>query len=782
MAHDPLTKALAIPYLANNVPNERSRFENCIETSNYTIQSLLIGGVDKHVLRRVFEKWQLQARKELNEQTVKTIDETGPAQVFNSFTSELGMMFSQLDLEDNEQLSILHRIFQYNKPLIYDVLKHHLLKNIRTDTSILGSDSINLVDEVNSCQGISGTPSNYLTFHQALHYDIEVARGTDGYVYAGIKAKNPTLRGIDFKEVESFIADLFETHTSDDRVRAIVDISATFKNISNETVAKLLAQYIYQHPEQFDMPNALQYLLFFNANDLLSAVRIADDIVSLTPIVVGPSDPASIKERLGCDPDACFSYYDQSHTVGADLKQSDRARGLVLVDNDTTLDGFLQGAMRMRGLIEGEQRIDIIVPQRFESQSLDALVARMKENQNRKLQQDHFEAAQLKMINLVRADLKRRILEVSGPHAVNKKVELFALFKSYFIKNKLNDFFSQYGELTRERDTKEVLDLLQTALTNNWRTLLISAGYPLSHDEQQVFTDTMKMIVDKACELGVCTPKQMSCDTQLDVQVEVQQQIQAEVFVQMEVTKEIYNATRREEKYLSVMNARSGALEYRTLTSICTTTGASYIPEFSPDIIVSKNFSQSYQGQEKYIGRYLKPVHSLLFKMDEKEKLSCTLLSPQESQELGPWVNTEAVRGTCWISTTQHHLLAGTPPINYCDIDSYQEMIEQVRYFNGEFNLLIKKDANNPWLLQNSNEKMDFFEEYLAVSREALPSDINSMRHKLLELKRMSSLVQDITEDRTLTNSCKALGSCSLFTGRTTTGFESELVLSKKVP
>ena len=732
ISHHPETKALAIPYLANNVPNERSRFENCIETSNYTTQSLLINGLDKNLLQRILEEWKIKARNELNEHALATIDDTDTALTFNQLPIEPQILFSDIDLENDEQLSVLHQSLQHHMPLIYEALQNHVLKHIKTDPCILGSDSINLVDEVNSCQAMSGTPSNYSTFHQDLPYDNEAAMGTDGYIYAGIKAKAPTIRGIDFNGTEAFIEALLANYKASDQLRALIDISATFKNISNETVARSLAQYIHQHPEQFNTPKALQYVLYFNESDQLSALRIGEDIASQTPIVVGPSDPDSIKERLGCEPDECFSYYDQSHTVGADLKQSDQALGLVLVDSDTTLDSFLQGAMRMRGLIEGQQRLEMIVPKRLANQSLEALVVEMDQHQKRQLQHDNFEAAQLKLLNAVRADLKRRILEVHGADAAHKKSDLFEFFKAYFIKNQAKDFFNQYGRLAQEQDTKDMLNALKKHLLDDWVKLVSSAGQNPSNDEYQAITDKMDHIVHKACEPGVCAPKQMSYGVPLGMQVEVQQQAKAEVLVKIEVIKEVYDSTLQLKNYLSPLSYDSSVLDYKTLTSICETSGSNYTPEFSPNIIASMNFYQTYKNQSKYIGSYLKPVHALLFKR-EHGKLTCTLLSQQENQELSSWVKNQEPE-TCWISTTQHHVLAGTPPRNFCEMDDYQAIIEQVRYFNGEFNLLLQQDAPLTWLAQQSKEKLDFYEAHLSVSREALPLDIDSMRNKLMSL------------------------------------------------
>ena len=730
MDHSPETRALAIPYSANNVPNERSRFESCIETTNYTIQSMLLTGVDRALIRSVLEAWQIQARKELYDKASGTLDDMPIAHSFRMRTKGLEIPLSQLDLNDEEQLTRLHQHLQFDEQTIYELLKTNVLKHIRTDTSILHSDAYNHVDLVRSCQGMSGTPWNHSTFHQTLYYDSEVAKGTDGLVYSGIRAKTPTVRGIDFKDTDQFVTDLLKHSKASDQIRTIIDISATFKGVDNETVAKSLVQYINKHSNQFNTPNALQYVLYFNTNNELSALRIEKDIASQTPVVIGPSDPDSIKNRLGCEPGACFSYYDQSHVVGVDIKQADQARGLVLVDNDTTLDNFLQGSMRMRGLIEGEQRIDIVVPNRLATQSIEQWVEKMGNNQLRQLQQDNYETARSRMTNLVRHDLMHRLLDIQGDDAANQKAQMLTLFKRYFVETQTDDFFSQYGGISQERDTRELLESLQHQLRVHWTTLLSTAKQVPLEDELRIMASNMGDVVHEACKPGVCALKQMSSNA-LNTQVEVQKEVQVQILVEKNVLKEKYDLLRKEEKYqawdlLTVKPSNSDVLCFKTLTDICNTTGAKNIPAFSDQIKASKNFYQSYQGQEKYVGMFLKPVHALLFNR-VGNKLMCTVLTQEESQQLQPWIKTQDQRA-CWISTTHHTELAGKIPEDVRHRTDYLDVIEQVRYFNGEFNALLQKDATLSWLDHESSEKLDFYEQYLSPCRETLPTHINQLR------------------------------------------------------
>jgi hypothetical protein len=197
-------------------------------------------------------------------------------------------------------------------------------------------------------------------------------------------------------------------------VRSIIDINASFKGISNLEVATTLASYVQKNADDFNKPQALKYILYFNDANELCALPIQDYMANQEPIILGSSDKEVIKSRLNCSPDQCFTYYDQSHTVGTDIKQGPNSKGLVLIDQNTHFQSFLQGSMRMRDLLEGNQTIDIIVPKKLAKTSFDQLSSMMVTNQENELQKENFNAAKAKMINCVRTDFIKRLLSISG--------------------------------------------------------------------------------------------------------------------------------------------------------------------------------------------------------------------------------------------------------------------------------------------------------------------------------------------------------------------------------
>ena len=57
-----------------------------------------------------------------------------------------------------------------------------------------------------------------------------------------------------------------------------------------------------------------------------------------------------------------FTFYDQIHTTGMDIKQHKTSNAVITIGKDTTFRDFAQGAYRMRGLAKGQpQTLDIFL-------------------------------------------------------------------------------------------------------------------------------------------------------------------------------------------------------------------------------------------------------------------------------------------------------------------------------------------------------------------------------------------------------------------------------------
>lgn len=735
--HSPEVRSLAIPYIASDVPNERSRFGNPLETVNFSIQSLLIEGLSMDLMKNYLELLQIEARENMLSSPEGSKQLNPYVLQFNALMGDDSLSLLEIDLEEVTLLSKIHQTLSSNQSLIFEVLAKHSLKHIKTDPEILHSDAYNHVDLVRSCQGMTGTPWNHSTYHQRLTFDKTVSQGSDGLVYHSLLEKKPTLIPYEFKTTEQTIKDLLNRYEDTAPIRAFIDISATFKGVPNLDIATGLANYFKNQPHKFSLPEGtcIEHILYFNENNEISALSLHDH-PNGQPIIIASSDVAVINARLGNEPKARFTLYDQAHTVGTDLKQMNRAKALVMIDKRTSLSSFFQGVMRLRGFIEGNQSLDIITPPSMSELTVETLCLTMHENELTQLKEDNYQAAQLKLSNVLRSQLMTDLLAIEGENAALKKQILFTHFKSVFVDYKSADLFALYGGLTQQVDTKKLLVARQEALLLHYATLARTLDKEVViSDSGSAMRQKMSLIIAQASENTVCNESQSISTGSLAEEVEIQNEVEIEI--EKEMQKECFNPLLDDSKYLSWFRSSwyddsiSLSTEHhheKTLKEICQSVNAQCaVPEFTSNIKATCNFYQSYEHQTSYLSMYLKPVHTLLF-IPENESLKCYLLSQEESVEISEKFEFFHAK-QAWLGTTNHHILKGMPPAGWKNKAEYQEIIEQVRYFNGEFSLLLAQDPPLTWLMESSRAKLTFFSEHLYQNHETLP-------HELIQLER----------------------------------------------
>ena len=89
----------------------------------------------------------------------------------------------------------------------------------------------------------------------------------------------------------------------------------------------------------------------------ISGVVFLDDLdrkMVLLRSASGPSNKVIKLGQCGLPKDKLFSFYDQVHTTGMDIKQHYTARAALTLGKDMTFRDFAQGAYRMRGIGQGQ--------------------------------------------------------------------------------------------------------------------------------------------------------------------------------------------------------------------------------------------------------------------------------------------------------------------------------------------------------------------------------------------------------------------------------------------
>ena len=188
---------VAIPYIANNIPNHRSQFGSYIETMNFTLQLHRRNEkIDPEVLKAFIKDFSVRASNETALSMGRIpFTETEAYREFNRLT---GWDLNLYDPENEAQIENLRdelsKKADKNKEIIDYCLKRYVLKKIKQHRFILRSDAVNHVSQYRSTQGMTGTPWIYRAFNQKLSFDPNETLGVDGQTMHHLLRKQTQVR------------------------------------------------------------------------------------------------------------------------------------------------------------------------------------------------------------------------------------------------------------------------------------------------------------------------------------------------------------------------------------------------------------------------------------------------------------------------------------------------------------------------------------------------------------------------------------------------------------
>lgn len=679
----------AIPYRANNTPNERSRFGHVMETINYTIQGLLQQGLDDRLLADAIQAWQAKALQMMKESPdiYREMNDTPLAQELNTFLAGTGLSLQTIDVTIARDRAVLVPLYR-NTSLIFRVLQDYVLPSTPKEQAVLHADAYDHVDLYHTVQGLTGTPWNHTTYKNVV-YDEATTLGNDGYIQEVIQSKVHSLRTQGFDGLSEFISGLNFKPTT----HALIDICARFAGFDAPDVAKALAHQFSQQRSQ------IKYVLYFNDDDILCALPVAE---KGAPIILGTSDSAEICRKLGdCSLDECFTYYDQPRAIGTDLTQTATANAIVLMDEETHLQSFLQGCCRMRGL-EKEQTIDLVVPPNLQDVSLPDLLKKMQMNEALQVLEDNVVASFDKLENIIRLDLEHKIMAIDVEN-VDKKHRYMLAFERFFMdKPEAQDLFAKYGGMYHKDNTQQLLERHKRHLLKEWGQCLESVRLSLDKTERNTMIQAMDGIIQTS--ETICPKEIFNREGKRQYGQEVEEQTELEL--ELEQLDEYYDAS-----LVAVPHQDWDPKAARRLSEWC-----GNMPDFSNNLWYSPNYAQVYAGQPAQMDKYIKPVHLVYFEK-KRGTLTACLITQAEALE----IKRRNPNGEWWVGTVRHSVLAGHRPAGVVDDPAYQKLIEQICYFNGNINTLIDPRKPCLWLSEDSDKKIDFYHRQLLPQRGADP-------------------------------------------------------------
>jgi hypothetical protein len=228
---------------------------------------------------------------------------------------------------DPKQLGRLFDLVHRSPHVIYHWLIQHVFPSTMNFQSLkisacgheLGSSIL-----FGSRIGFSGTPSNLLPLDLG---DCQYEPGSD------VSAES--------KPDWSAQSLLQDVASATPPAHALIDTGALITGMDNEEVAQFLLQRL---------PPAMEGVVYLDRNDRQM-------------ILLRASGRSTSLAQCGIPPAQRFTFYDQIHTTGMDIKQAPSAKAIVTIGKAMTFRDYAQGTFRMRGIGKGQSIVLYLTPE-----------------------------------------------------------------------------------------------------------------------------------------------------------------------------------------------------------------------------------------------------------------------------------------------------------------------------------------------------------------------------------------------------------------------------------
>ena len=717
LTKDPVKRATAIPYSGNNVSRESSRFATVNEALNYTIQSLLITGVPETLIKTLVSELKDQAILESTSSPDKRVlpeDNTRAGVLFTELmqhgkSSQITKL-SQVDPESSEHIQIIHNACTTNHLITYDLLKRYILREVTSNSDTMGCNPHQHVDMYNAVQGTTATEDNHCTFHNRFHLDQVKSLAEDGLVVQAILHKNSPVHSVDYQNTDSLLKLLFSKLSYGKKVHSLIDIAAMIQGKLNPEVALYIAQNIRKANP------SIKYVLYFKDQELWATNCGYPN----KEINIGTTtSEEEILTALDCTPEEYFTYYDQIHTTGTNIRQAEDACALTLVDHKTKISDTVQGTMRMRGFVTGKQTVEYIVPasmQIFEN-NLPALLDSMISLSQNVLQTEVFISGLEQLTNTVRNYFRLQTFAQSSALGKHQKLQDT---REFFFESHNAKYFSQYGKIIK-------IDVAQTILTARQQNLLNNPN--IAECDKKQLTEIMQRIIKQT--VANCALLQLNYHTKQDQAVEEQLQVEQQIKEDLRDLELNFEDQNYQPKYTSHYDLAS----LRELNSL-TVERIPHSP-FGSNFYLSRNFAITCTEHTSFkFDETCKSAHLIYFNWNNERGITAILITVHEYENL--FLHSHQLTDEDWVTDLSGNVIVGSIPKDVDDnLEEYKGLFEQALLFNGEIQPLIALKRHY-WLNTDPEHKIAYFEQTIRPFRRCRDQDICKLRSILLNVNQQA--------------------------------------------
>lgn len=431
---DPLsTELVAIPFSDANTPNRGSQFANHHVAMNYTFQAIMKNGVSFEYLKRAIDTLHGNAKKELMEMGEQDITKT------NAYK-----LFEQLRGDQNFPMNMNDEMLKQFQKWINDSIQRKLFfaENIILPSMKIYSEKLSwnpqnmgsFFEKPGGVGGFTGTLWNSGSMHPQLKP--APAAGTDAktfhILWEQTRDKNAT---IITKDTQNNYLKKMQSYD------AIIDRGGILKEKSNLAVAQEWSQKI-------DKP-----VVFYDKKGN-QCITYKDDVQLLSKSPFGP--------------DKYVTFYDQVHTLGADIKQKGNAKGIVTIGRSILKRDLFQAVWRFRELDKG-QRVEFIMTEEVaalirqkigltenEPITFEHIYTFASMNQEEQTLRDNFKALKQQIWNVPQKLLLKILLDEKVTEKQSRQA--FKLLKSTWISKTYKSPADMYGTIPIFEKSSKVIN------------------------------------------------------------------------------------------------------------------------------------------------------------------------------------------------------------------------------------------------------------------------------------------------------------------------------------
>ena len=341
---------MAIPFVGKDVPSKASEFAHPDVLIGLTVLAYRYEGLRASDVTSIIT----QLKKDYSHQIGPR--ESRPASIlFDQWTLSKNnegnavLPLPLLQLHDKLQMKNLFNILTFKPDVIHYYLKQHVFPTClnfqETKLSACGHELGSSLLFRNRI-GFSGTPSNLLPIDLG---DCQYEPGSDGKIIHTLT--NPLVVSAS-KKLEWTARSLLKDVCTGE-FHCLIDTGALITGLDNEEVAQFLLKHL---------PEWMEGVVYLDRRDRqMILLRASGKSIHLS--------------QCGINPDRRFSFYDQIHTTGMDIKQAASAKAAVTLGKDMNFRDYAQGCFRMRGIGKGQTIELFIIPEvnnRIEQELIEA--------------------------------------------------------------------------------------------------------------------------------------------------------------------------------------------------------------------------------------------------------------------------------------------------------------------------------------------------------------------------------------------------------------------------